>query len=229
MTYANATVSPAARLRAATGVIAIHALVGAGIIAGLTITGVIANEDDGLIAYFNPEPPAPPPPPPEVVPNPPEQALAPVTAPVPPIPLIRNTPIEAEPVTPNISTEVVLTSPPRTLEIPGPAIVPNVTPSIAPVSASPRNGPAGWITSNDYARSDLVREREGTAGYRLVIGSNGRVDACEITRSSGHASLDSNTCRLIESRARFEPAKNNRGETTVGTYTGTVTWQIPER
>ena len=69
MTYANATVSPAARLRAATGVIAIHALVGAGIIAGLTITGVIANEDDGIIAYFNPEPPAPPPPPPEAVPE----------------------------------------------------------------------------------------------------------------------------------------------------------------
>ena len=124
----------------------------------------------------------------------------------------------------------MLTSPPRTLEIPGPAIMPTCDARQSrPSAASPRNGPAGWITSNDYARSDLVREREGTAGYRLVIGSNGRVDACEITRSSGHASLDSNTCRLIESRARFEPAKNNRGETTVGTYTGTVTWQIPER
>ena len=66
MAYANATVSPVARLRAATGVIAIHALVGAGIIAGLTITGAITEEDDGLIAYFNPDPPAPPPPPPDL-------------------------------------------------------------------------------------------------------------------------------------------------------------------
>ena len=117
------------------------------------------------------------------------------------------------------------------LEIPGPAVIPPTppAPAITPVGASPRNGPAGWITTNDYARSDLVREREGTAGYRLVIGSDGRVDACEITRSSGHSSLDRNTCRLIESRARFDPATNNRGETTVGTYTGTVTWQIPER
>lgn len=231
MAYANATVSPVARLRAATGVIAIHALVGAGIIAGLTITGAITEEDDGLIAYFNPDPPAPPPPPPEVTPQPQEQMLAPVTAPEPPIPLVRNAPITVEPVNPNISNEVVLTPPPRTLEVPGPALVPPTpsAPAIEPVGASPRNGPAGWITTNDYARSDLVREREGTAGYRLVIGSDGRVDACEITRSSGHSTLDRNTCRLIENRARFEPATNNRGETTVGTYSGSVTWRIPER
>lgn len=61
-----------------------------------------------------------------------------------------------------------------------------------------------------------------------MIGSNGRVNECEITRSSGHASLDRNTCRLIERRARFDPATNNRGETTVGTYSGSITWQIPD-
>ena len=230
MAYANATVSPAARLRAASGVIAIHALVGAGIIAGLSITGVIEEKDGGIAAFFESDPP-PPPPPTEPAPQPSEQALAPVTAPQPPIDLVRTAPIEAEPVNPNISDEVVLTPPPRTLEIPGPAVIPPSPPAPAftPVGASPRNGPAGWITTNDYARGDLVREREGTAGYRLVIGSDGRVDACEITRSSGHATLDRNTCRLIESRARFDPATNTRGETTVGTYTGTVTWQIPER
>ncbi|MGB3795056.1 MAG: TonB family protein [Alteraurantiacibacter sp.] len=231
MAYSNATVSPAARLRAATGVIAIHALVGAGIIAGLSITGVITKDDGGLVAYFNPDPPAPPPPPPKVVPEPMDQALAPVTAPTPPIALDRPRPIEVEPVTPDISSEVILTPPKRNLEIPGPAVVPLTPPAaaITPVGASPANGPAGWITTNDYARSDLVREREGTAGYRLVIGSNGRVDACEITRSSGHATLDRNTCRLLERRARFNPATNNQGNSTVGTYTGTVTWQIPAR
>ncbi|MFB0613234.1 TonB family protein [Aurantiacibacter poecillastricola] len=227
MSYTDATVSPAARLKAATGVIAIHALVGIGVIAGLTITGVIAEEDGGLVAYFEKEPPAPPPPP-QPIPEPADQAIAPVTAPQPPIPIDRNVPIPVEPVTPNISRELVLTPPVAPVEIPGPATTPSVSPAFDTVGPMPRNGPAGWISTDDYARSDLVREREGTAGYRLVIGSDGKVDACEITRSSGHATLDRNTCRLIESRARFDPAKNDRGETTVGTYTGSVTWRIPE-
>ncbi|WP_120076653.1 TonB family protein [Aurantiacibacter odishensis] len=227
MSYTNATVSPAARLRAATGVIALHALVGAGVIAGLSITGVIPTEDKGLISYFTPET-VPPPPPPEPVAQPQEQAFAPVTAPQPPIELDRTAPVEAEPVTPNISDQVVLKPTPEFVEIPGPVVTPSVAPAIEPVPARPRNGPAGWITTNDYSRSDLTREREGTASYRLVIGSDGRVDACEITRSSGHSTLDRNTCRLLESRARFDAATNNKGERTVGTYSGSVTWQIPD-
>lgn len=227
MSYANATVSPAARIRAATGVIAIHALVGVGVIAGLSITGVITEEDDGLIAYFTPEE-VPPPPPPVATPEPVEQTIAPPVAPEPPITFDRNSPTEVEPVRPDISRDIVLVPPPRTLEIPGPVVTPTVTPAIEPVGARPRNGPLGWISTDDYARSDLVREREGTADYRLVIGSDGRVDACEITRSSGHSTLDRNTCRLIERRARFDPATDNRGETVVGTYSGSVTWQIPD-
>ncbi|ANC50469.1 hypothetical protein CP97_14783 [Aurantiacibacter atlanticus] len=54
------------------------------------------------------------------------------------------------------------------------------------------------------------------------------MNACEIIGSTGHASLDNATCRLIERRARFDPATSTSGETVVGTYTGTVTWQIPD-
>lgn len=227
MSYSTATVSPAARLRAATGVIAIHALVGAGVVVGLTITGTIAPPA-AIIDTWDIKDAPPPPPPPEVVPEPAPEAYAPVTAPAPPIPLERNAPVEAEPVRPNILNEVTLRPAPEMVDIPAPSVTPSIAPAVDPVGARPRNGPTGWITTNDYSRSDLVREREGTAGYRLVIGSDGRVDACEITRSSGHATLDRNTCRLIESRARFDPATNNRGERTVGTYTGSVTWQIPD-
>jgi len=225
MSYANATVSPAARLRAATGVVAIHALVGAGVVLGLTITGVIAPPGPIVDTW---DIPATPPPPPQPIPEPVEQTYAPTTAPDPVVRIERDVPITVEPVTPNISDTVSLLPPPRTLEVPAPVVTPSVSPSFSPVGAIPRNGPAGWITTDDYARSDLIREREGTADYRLVVGSDGRVDACEITRSSGHATLDRNTCRLIERRARFDPATNSRGDRVVGTYSGSVTWQIPD-
>ena len=226
MSYANATVSPAARLRAASGVIAIHALLGAGVILGLAATGVI--EPPGKIIDTFDVRDIPPPPPPTATPEPVEQAYAPITAPDPVVRIERDAPVTAEPVTPNIADTVVLTPPPRVIEVPGPVATPSLAPSISPVGAIPRNGPSGWISTDDYARSDLIREREGTANYRLVVGSDGRVDACEITRSSGHATLDRNTCRLIERRARFDPATNTRGETVVGTYSGSVTWQIPD-
>jgi periplasmic protein TonB len=227
MSYANATVTPAARLRAAAGVIAVHALVGAGVVAGLTISGVM-KPPGVIVDTWDIKDTPPPPPPTETMPEPAEQAYAPVTAPQPPIPLERTAPIEVEQVKPNVGSEVTLRPLPEIIEVPGPAVTPSVAPAIEPVGARPRNGPAGWITTDDYARSDLVRNREGTAGYRLVIGSDGRVDACEITRSSGHATLDTNTCRLLERRARFDAATNNRGEKTVGTYSGSVTWQIPD-
>ena len=163
-----------------------------------------------------------------MVPEPTVQSYSPPAAPEPPIRLDRPSPVEVEPVRPNIADAVTLRPPPRTREIPGPVTTPTVEPAIEPVGVRPRNGPAGWITTDDYARADLVREREGTASYRLVIGSDGRVDNCVITASSGHSSLDRNTCRLIERRARFAPATNNRGDAVVGTYSGSVTWQIPE-
>lgn len=227
MSYADTTASPAARARAIAGVIAIHALAGAGVVAGLTITGVIADEDKGLIAYFQPDPPAPPPPPPKPVPEPAEQALAPVTAPQPPIPLERNASVTAEPVRPSISDEMVFTPPPGRIEVPGPAVTPPVAPAFNPVGPVPRNGPVGWITNDDYPRRGITRELEGTSGYRLVVGSDGRVDACEITRSSGHSVLDGAVCSLIQRRARFDAARDGSGERVVGTYNGTVTWQLP--
>jgi protein TonB len=73
-----------------------------------------------------------------------------------------------------------------------------------------------------------MNEIEGTVGYRLVIGTNGRVASCELTRPSGNKALDDATCRLIASRARFEAATDETGAKVMGTYTGSVRWEIPD-
>lgn len=224
MSYANVAATPADRARAAVSVIAIHAMLGFGIVAGLTVSGVISAED-GPMTSWNVDETDPPPPPPDDIPppdtppsyNPPAATRAPI--------------IIAEPSDIRVVEPTIIN--PDVVRIPGPVATPSIdpprpTPSFTPAGPVPRNGPAGWITNNDYSTSDLRREREGTARYRLVVGSDGRVDACEITSSSGHASLDRTTCRLIESRARFAPATNSAGDRVVGTYTGIVTWRIPE-
>ena len=230
MSYANATVSPADRAKAATTVIAVHALIGAGLVFGLAVTGELVEDEGGIIADdFRLDPP-PPPPEPDTPPEPSEaQPPSTVTAPTPPLVLNQptNIPVELPRERPTEPVRVVVPTPVPSAT-PAPPATPSPTPSIAPVAAVPRNGPQGWITNDDYSNSDLRREREGTARYRLVIGSNGRVNSCEIVQSTGHSSLDSATCRLIQRRAQFNAATDSRGERVVGTYTGSVSWRIPE-
>lgn len=102
-------------------------------------------------------------------------------------------------------------------------------PSLAdPVLARPRGNPGEWVTDADY-RSRWIREgMSGTARFRLAIDPSGRVGECTITRSSGHAELDAATCRLIERRARFEPARDAQGNRVAGTYSNAINWKIPD-
>jgi periplasmic protein TonB len=101
-------------------------------------------------------------------------------------------------------------------------------PTFTPKRAIPSNGSSGWISNDDYPRRALVDEAEGSAQYRLVIGTNGRVSTCELTRTTGNRALDDATCRLITSRARFESATDESGAKVMGTYTGSVRWEIPD-
>lgn len=224
MSYLNATVDPKDRAKAAVSVIAIHAMIGAGVVLGLAVTQVVIESEGELKSDFIFDPP----PPPEPVETPPDSVVpyTPPAAPVPPVDLTRETPINVVEATDDVTpiTRVI----PRPVETPGPVVIEPPAPAYTPTAPVPSNVISRWITTDDYSRTDLIRNREGTAQYRLVVGSDGRVDACEITRSTGHSTLDRNTCRLIERRARFDPATNNRGEDVVGTYTGSVTWQIPD-
>ena len=122
---------------------------------------------------------------------------------------------------------------PNPLPNPGPTSQPepprpSPSPAFTSRGAAPSNDKARWITNDDYPARALRDGSEGTVGYRLIVGSNGRVSACEITRSSGHSLLDETSCRLIERRARFDAATDQTGAKVVGGYSGTVTWQIPD-
>jgi periplasmic protein TonB len=95
-----------------------------------------------------------------------------------------------------------------------------------PVPPKARNG--NWVTDNDYRTAWINRAWEGTAAFRLTIGTDGRVKDCTITQSTGHDALDDATCTLVTRRAKFDPAKNDQGQTVSGSFSSAVRWQIPE-
>ena len=84
------------------------------------------------------------------------------------------------------------------------------------------------VTADDYPAEALEKEEEGAVGFRLEVAANGRVTSCTITRSSGSASLDSTTCRLMQTRARFTPARDSMGRPTADALNSRIVWRLPE-
>lgn len=202
-------------------VIAIHGAVGAALVLGLSVSGVI-KEREIFSAIPLPKPP-PPPEPPKAEPRQPEQAKPNIYVPTPPVPLPTQRPFED-------TTNVIPTPTPR--PIPGlsltPQPLPSVTPSIAPVAAKPRNDPLRWVSTDDYKSNWVRQEMTGRARFRLEIAADGRVAGCTITGSSGHPELDAATCALVSRRAKFQPARGSEGEPVAGSYSNAIDWQLPE-
>ena len=75
-----------------------------------------------------------------------------------------------------------------------------------------------WFLVSDYPATAVAAHHQGNVGVSFAIGTDGRVSACRIVRSSGYPELDSITCPSLERRARFKPAvdANNRPKATVG-------------
>ena len=83
-----------------------------------------------------------------------------------------------------------------------------------------------------HPRLSFRSPSERTGGHRRLshseVGTDGVPSGCDVTMSSGSALLDSATCDLIQSRARFSPAMDGQGRAVVGTYSNSVRWTIPD-
>jgi protein TonB len=86
---------------------------------------------------------------------------------------------------------------------------------------------ASLLSDQDYPAEARAAREQGLVGFALDVGANGRVAGCAITRSSGSATLDSATCRLIQSRARFTPALDAGGATVADKIAGRISWILP--
>lgn len=71
---------------------------------------------------------------------------------------------------------------------------------------------AGNIERRDYPRARNPGEVGGSVTAHFEVGADGRARNCRVVRSSGNAERDSITCRLIEQRFRYAPARNAQGQ-----------------
>lgn len=226
MSYADQRMS-SSRIAAIVVVALLHALLGYAFVSGLAFNVVKKVAQD--LKTFNVEEP----PPPEEEPPPPPPETPQVETPPPPIvsppPLVRTPPpplqmqtVSQAPPNPPI-TQMATPAPPAP---PAPPPPPPPPPAKKVEAARAKANLASYVSDADYPAAATRAEEEGTTGFRLEIGPNGRVTNCTVTSSSGSSSLDATTCRLMKSRARFTPAVDSNGNPTSDTVSSRITWRL---
>lgn len=228
------------RVRAAVGVALLEALLGYALIVGLRGTHGLPPAEPLRIFGIAPPPPPPPkkkpkPPPPRTRSANPEGAAAPpnlratpteiVRPPPPPIPLPLPPPVAASPIAGVGAAPSAGAAP-----VPGPGtgaggegngtgsgLGGNGTGGGGNGGGGFRGGSPprhikGRIKDRDYPASARAMGAQGTVEVRYTVRVDGRVSNCRILRSSGNGDIDQTTCRVIEERFRFKPAKDERGQ-----------------
>lgn len=216
MSYAQRTQMSGNRIVAIVVVGLIHVALGYVLVTGLAYNVGKKMIEDLKTFDVEDEPPPPPdepPPPPEQIPDTPPPIVAP-----PPI-------VRTNVAPPPMVVTPVAPPPQITVAPPKPAPPPPPVRRIEPARA--RANLASYISNDDYPSSALRNEEQGTTGFRLDVGPDGRVSGCSVTASSGSSALDSATCRLLRSRARFTPATDSTGSKTSDSVSGRIRWQIP--
>lgn len=118
--------------------------------------------------------------------------------------------------------------PPRPERLPPPAPPPAPPPPpVVSKAAGAKGDPAQWITNDDYPPSSIRAEEEGTTAIKWTINTQGRVENCVVTQSSGSAALDQAACRALTRRARYSPAVDAAGNPIASTQSRRVVWRLP--
>jgi protein TonB len=84
---------------------------------------------------------------------------------------------------------------------------------------------AGALTNADYRRTRPPAGAAGTVVVSFRVRTDGAVDRCTILRTSGYEVLDSATCRLIEQRFRYQPARDASGRPVDWEVRTDYTWR----
>lgn len=101
----------------------------------------------------------------------------------------------------------------------------------SPVAAQPspnaNSTRHGDFMAEHYPPQALKNGEEGRVGFRVAISTEGFIERCEITESSGYGTLDRETCDFIAQYASLKPARDDKGVAYATVQTGVVAWKLP--
>lgn len=83
---------------------------------------------------------------------------------------------------------------------------------------------AGRMAFHDLPDGMLAEGEEAAVRVIFTVLASGNVTRCKVDRSSGYPSIDSLTCRLIEQRFRYRPARDRNGRAVRAMVRETHTW-----
>lgn len=120
--------------------------------------------------------------------------------------------------------------PPETKKCPGGQTIPvaDTCPAVGKSQPlKPKGNPGSWVPQSAYPRGPLRDGVEGTVGFTLSVGPDGRPTNCSVTSSSGNGELDAAACSNLMKRAKFDPKMEN-GQAVASSYSNRVRWVIPK-
>jgi len=119
---------------------------------------------------------------------------------------------------------------------PPPIVVPLAPPPV--VSTPARQGksrepePLDWQAispeQSDYPRASWVANEEGRVSYEVQVTREGTPIDCVVVESSGSLTLDAKTCAVVIERGTFDPALDEQGMPTAGTFGNAYSWRKRE-
>jgi protein TonB len=232
------------RVKSALAAASFHALLGYALVTGLAVRIATAPSEELQLFDVAEEPPPPlaEKPAPATAPkeegaaSPPnlEAKASPVVAPLPKVPVKPPPPVVAAPVPGAGSDRSAGAS-----ERPGPG---SGSGGLGSGTGSGSGGSGtggaiaerarligGRISDSDYPPAASRARAGGTVVARFTVGADGRPSGCTVIRSSGNAALDETTCRLIERRFRYRPARDAQGKAVADVAGWKQTWWLEPR
>jgi periplasmic protein TonB len=201
----------------ALGIVALlHVALGYAFVTGLALKAVkaVVNQVEAVNIEEEAPPPEEPPPPP------PKEVEIPPFVPPPEVSIQQDS---APAIT--VQNQVKQESPP-VFTPPAPPAPPAPKPSVA--SPATPKGRGNNFSDDDYPDASRRAEEQGVARVTFTIGTNGQVTACAVTKTSGFPRLDEATCKVIQRRWRFNPAKDAAGQPIEETKSQPVRWQLQD-
>lgn len=213
------------------------------LILGLGVSGVVRVPDNPIALFTVTSPPPPPPviPPPKHRTKGKEGAAAPpnkksiateVQAPPPAIPIVIQPPVIAAP-HPNAAADPTQGAAPVAGPGSGAGGVGDGTGSGGRgdgdgggADDTPPRWQSGRLKFSDMPQELIDRGVGGVVEVEFAVETNGHVDDCRVTRSSGDRLLDTTTCRLIEQRFRYRPSRDGAGRPVRAYVVETHSWSM---